>query len=388
MKRFLFLCMWGLGMNVSGQSSFQIDHGPYLQEMRQDGVTVVFHTSKSSFSRLEVRERGSSASQSYYEAAHGLRNADAQFFKIRTEDLKAGTEYEYRICTKEVKSFQPYKVVFGDSLTSKWYSFKTIDPHQKGASIFITSDIHNRPELLEKLLRYCDYQTCTSFFYAGDMMNYMEKSSNENPFSAFIDTSVKLFASSVPFEVVRGNHETRGNLARTFPSYFPKSDGKVYGSYLLGDVMVVMLDCGEDKADSHPVYAGFTDYSAYRVEQRKWLEALVKSKEYKKARYHIVICHFPLAIPEEEAKKNVFWGWKEVRDTFLPLLNKADVDLLVSGHTHRFFYHAPNTVENTFPMLEQGYDSAVRLDLSDGKISMKVVNKDGKEIYDKTLKIK
>lgn len=49
MKRFLFLCMWGLGMNVSGQSSFQIDHGPYLQEMRQDGVTVVFHTSKSSF---------------------------------------------------------------------------------------------------------------------------------------------------------------------------------------------------------------------------------------------------------------------------------------------------------------------------------------------------
>lgn len=174
------------------------------------------------FSKLEVRERGSSALQSYYETAHGLRNADAQFFKIRTEDLKAGTEYEYRICTKEVKSFQPYKVVFGDSLTSKWYSFKTIDPHQKGASIFITSDIHNRPELLEKLLRYCDYQTCTSFFYAGDMMNYMEKSSNENPFSAFIDTSVKLFASSVPFEVVRGNHETRGNLARTFPSYFPK----------------------------------------------------------------------------------------------------------------------------------------------------------------------
>lgn len=63
MKRFLFLCMWGLAMNVSGQSSFQIDHGPYLQEMRQDGVTVVFHTSKSSFSRLEVRERGEAVSK-------------------------------------------------------------------------------------------------------------------------------------------------------------------------------------------------------------------------------------------------------------------------------------------------------------------------------------
>lgn len=34
----------------------------------------------------------------------------------------------------------------------------------------------------------------------------------EGPFTSFIDTSVNLFASSIPFEMVRGNHETRGDM--------------------------------------------------------------------------------------------------------------------------------------------------------------------------------
>ena len=74
---------------------------------------------------------------------------------------------------------------------------------------------------LEKLLRAADYQTCDAFFYVGDMTSYIEDF--DAPFTSFIDTSVKLFASSIPFEVVRGNHETRGNLARTYSSYFEKN---------------------------------------------------------------------------------------------------------------------------------------------------------------------
>ena len=28
-----------------------------------------------------------------------------------------------------------------------------------------------------------------------------------------------------------------------------------------------MLDCGEDKQDTHPVYAGLTDFDAYRSQE-------------------------------------------------------------------------------------------------------------------------
>ena len=58
-----------------------------------------------------------------------------------------------------------------------------------------------------------DYTTCDAIFYAGDMTSYIDRA--EAPFEAFIDVSVKHFASSKPFDVVRGNHETRGNLPDT-----------------------------------------------------------------------------------------------------------------------------------------------------------------------------
>lgn len=383
-KSFLILLLGLVSSAASAQNTFSIDHGPYLQEVTPQGATFVFNTSAPSFSNIELREAGSEASTYYYHSEHGLKQANVTFFSVRATDLQPGTAYQYRIHAKEMKSFQPYKVVFGDSISSEWYTFNTVNPQQKGGSIFITSDMHTQPQLLKKLLELCDYKTCTSFFYAGDMMSYMQHG-GEHPFTSFIDASVDLFASSIPFELVRGNHETRGDLAREFPSFFPKTNGKLYGSYLLGDVMVVMLDTGEDKAETHPVYAGLTDYEAYRTEQAEWLKTLIDSKAYKKAKYRIVISHFPMMMSAEEKKDNMWHGWQDAIDKLSPILNKANVDLLVAGHTHRFFYHEPGTANNTYPMIEQGNMCAARLDIADGRILVKVIDKDGKELLAKEL---
>lgn len=363
---------------------FKVDHGPYLQEVTADGATFVFNTSLPSFAQIELRKAGEEKTRICTGSKYGQNPANVQFFGIRAEELQPGTEYRYRIRAKEMVSFQPYKVVFGDSLVSPWYTFRTVDPKQKGGSVFITSDMHSRPQVLKQLLEQCDYRTCTSFFYVGDMMNYMEHG-GEHPFTSFIDTSVSMFASSIPFELVRGNHETRGDMARIFPSFFPKRNEKIYGAYSLGDVMIIMLDSGEDKAESHPVYAGLTDYDAYRTEQAEWLKQVLKSKDFKKARYRIVLSHFPLVMAEEWQKENMWYGWKDACDKFLPVINKADVDLVVSGHTHRFFFHEAGEAGNRCPILEQGAMCATRLDLKDGKVQVKVVDADGKVLMDKIL---
>lgn len=125
-----------------------------------------------------------------------------------------------------------------------------------------------------------------------------------------------MFASAVPFELVRGNHETRGDMARVFPSFFPKRNGKIYGSYSLGDIMVIMLDSGEDKAGSHPVYAGLTDFDAYRTEQAEWLKQLVKSKEFRKAKYKIVVSHFPLVMDKQWQEEKMWYGWQDAAISF------------------------------------------------------------------------
>lgn len=372
-------------VRMSSRPFLEIAHGPYLQEVTTDGATFAFQTSQPSFSFIELKKEGEEDSNNYAGSQHGLKQADATFFAIRAEELQPNTTYQYRIHAKEIKSFQPYKVVFGDSIASSWYTFRTIDPKQKGGSIFITSDMHSNPKLLKNLLERCDYKTCTSFFYAGDMMNYMTEN-GEHPFTSFIDTSVELFATSIPFEFVRGNHETRGNMARIFPSFFPKQNGKIYGSYLMGDVMVIMLDTGEDKSDNHPVYAGLTDFDNYRSEQARWLEKVVKSKEFKKAKYRIVISHFPLVVDKDWEKGTTWKGCQDASRKFLPILNRAGIDLIVAGHTHRFFYHEPEESGNQCPVLEQGAMCATRLDLADGNIHIKVIGKNGEILLDKNLK--
>lgn len=377
-----FTVLWSTSYSF-GQH-LQIQHGPYLQELTTSGVTVVFETSQLSYAYVQVRATNSPNVKDYYQSAHGLKQANTQFFAVRIADLQAATSYQYRIIAKEMRSFQPYKVTFGDSIATPWYDFKTLDPNSKGGSFFVISDTHSNTKKLAKLLDNGDYQSCDAIFYVGDMMNYMSKG-GEHPFTSFIDVSVDKFAKHKPFEFVRGNHETRGDMARIFPNFFPKSNNKIYGSQLVGDVMFIMLDSGEDKSDKHPVYAGITDYDAYRSEQAAWLAELVKTKAYKKAKYRIVLSHFPMILDEESKNEGTWTGWQDAIDKFLPILNKANVDLVVSGHTHRFDFYDKDTAGTPFPQLVQGAVCAARLEAKDGKIQVKVFDVNGAELLNKQL---
>ena len=362
-------------------TAFGINHGPYLQEVTSDGATIVFTTSGKSYSWVEVKPRQApdSSATRHYNSRDGFKEAWVTHSIIRIDNLCPATSYDYRIVSKEMLKFEPYRIHYGDSVATPWYTITTTNPKQQGATLFVTSDMHFDAKKLDALLHAADYASCDAIFYAGDMTSYIDNP--EAPYTSFIDLSTRLFATHTPFQVVRGNHETRGNMARSYSRYFPKRDGKIYGSYLIGDVMIVMLDCGEDKADSHPVYAGITDFDAYRSEQALWLKQLIKTKVYKKARYHIVISHFPMVMDQQWKDEKAWHGWNDAISKFLPILNQADIDLMVSGHTHRTHFHPIGADGNSFPVLEQGYDSAARLEIHNRAITYKIVNPMG-EILD------
>ena len=110
---------------------------------------------------------------------------------------------------------------------------------------------------------------------------------------------------------------------------------------------------------------------------------MVRTKEYKRVKYRIIISHFPMVMGKEWKDENMWYGWTDAINKFLPVLNEAKVDLMVSGHTHRTFYHPVQSDGNSFPILEQGYDSVVRLELHHGHTAFKVIDRNGKVIMER-----
>lgn len=383
MKKIVF-CFLGLlaVLYTASAQSYTFNHGPYLQELSEHAVTFVFTTSDKGFSWVEVKPDGGEAER-HYTVRNGLRDAYNTFNVIRVENLRPDTRYQYRLCSKQIADFQPYKVTFGDSIVSPWRRFSTPDPKATACSFIALSDMHQQPDKLGRLLNQAGVGSADMIFYVGDMMNYYDN--EETPFRSFIDKSVELFASEKPFVLVRGNHETRGNMAREYARYVPKSSGKYYGAYRVGDIMFIVLDCGEDKPDDFWVYAGLTDFDGYRTEQAAWFGELIRSKAYKSAKWRIVMNHFP-PLSHMESDNPEHHGIQDITDKFLPLYNQAKIDLMISGHTHAYEFMSPDKYDRlTFPVIVNSTESVARIDIDGRTLKAKVTDTGGNTLKEFTI---
>lgn len=403
-KRTIAACFLLAANAVCALAQQWLTEGPYLQELTDDGVTVVFEHGVPSVSWIEVREAGSSEITNYYQTIDGQIQvqrqilgensvAPVQNFAVRAEGLKPNTRYLYRVRGRRITNMNANGVTTAltstDNFTSDWIDFKTIDPDRGEHHIFITSDMHNRPAVLESLLKNLDYGTVDHFLYNGDMTNYVQTGTDsEDPYRGYINKSVELFAKHKAFEMVRGNHDTRGNISRHFKDYFPRSNGKIYSISRWGDLAVIMLDSGEDKVDSHAEYYGMAAFYKYREEMAEWLKQVIKSEKFLTAKYRIVICHFPLLV--DNKRNDEFDGQPQLSSLVLPLLKQCDIDLYVSGHyhpdTYQYFGENYNGQGNKFDEYIIGASSAMRIDIADGNFGIKIVNPQGKVLLDKVLK--
>lgn len=403
-KRTIAACFLLAASAVCALAQRWLTAGPYLQELTSDGVTVVFEHGIPSLSWIEVREAGSTETTNYYQTVDGQiyvqrqildanSVAPVQNFAIRAEGLKPNTTYQYRVRGRKINNLNANGATMSmgvaDNYSSGWNDFTTIDPNRSEHHLFITSDMHNRPDTLAALLRHLDYKTIDHFFYNGDMTNYVQVGANaEDPYRGYINTSVELFARHKPFEMVRGNHDTRGNISRHFKDYFPRRNGKIYSASRWGDLEVIMLDSGEDKVDDHAEYFGLAAFYKYREEQTEWLKQVIKSEEFRTAKYRIVICHFPILVGNK--RNDEFDGQPHLSSLILPLLKQCDIDLYVSGHyhpaTYQYFGENYNGQGNKFDEYIVGAHTAMRIDIEGGNIRLRVVDHQGNVLLDKGVK--
>lgn len=379
MKHVLLTFLLSLSLTAFAQD-FKITHGPYLCDMSDNGVTVVWTTDKPAMSWVEIAPDGEESFYAQertkvYATMHGRKLATERIHRVRINNLKPGTTYRYRIFSREVTGWAISNwVTYGKLDSSNVYSkepyrFTTYSDNKEDVSFLVLNDIHNHADFMKDLCKDVKFKTLDFVCFNGDMVNWFDK--EESLFSGFLDTSIEMFASETPIVFNRGNHETRGFMAEKISDYFPTRDGKLYQMFSVGKVCFLVLDGGEDKPDSDIEYAETAAYDAYRAEQAEWLKKCVASDEFKNASARVVLLHIP---PTE----GDWHGNVHLQELFMPILNKANVDVMFSGHTHRYALKKP-TDKNSFPIIVNSSNTYLLCKIGDKKIKIDIVGLNAKD---------
>lgn len=240
------------------------------------------------------------------------------------------------------------------------------------------NDLHDRPKSIPILLDLDKGKTNDFIFFNGDIFDYQVD--EQQIINHMLQPCVNYFAKNTPFIYVRGNHETRGKFAREFPQYYEHVG---HAAFTLGPVRFVILDTGEDKEDTHPVYAGIVDFDEYREQQAEWLKQEMKSKAFKKAPFRIVMMHIP---PRFSGDAH---GVMHCTKLFDPLLEQGKVDLVLSGHTHEYKLHEPKKGQNAYPLIigggpRDGNRTLTKITADKSKIQVNMLDDTGKEVINYT----
>jgi predicted phosphodiesterase len=353
---------------------------PYLQ-LPLDGVmTVGWITNRNCYSWVEFGE-DNSCSQQASTTVDGLSQAYNRIHKIRLEELKPNTRYAYKVCSKEIVQFNPYNVVYGETLESPVYHFTTPSTTTNEVSLLILNDIHDRPESIPHLLELNKNDPYDFVCLNGDIVNYLE--SESQLITNVIHPCTESFASEKPVVYVRGNHETRGLFARHLYEYLDTGENPYY-SFFVGPAFFIVPDTGEDKQDNHKEYFGLVSFADYRKKQTIWLERQLKSKAAKKAAFRVVLLHIPPYHSDEG------YGTRQCRELFVPLFKKYKVDLVIAGHTHKYGIYDPSS-DHPFPMIigggpQDGKRTLIKLHVTRKNMDVTLINDSG-EIFSKHCKL-
>jgi len=384
MKRNLLLILALCALNLSllaqvpDNDNFIVTHGPYLQNLDSKGVTVIWTTNKPAIPGIKMTAPDG---KTWFvrNSRDGIVDGGGLLHKVRIEGLEPGVTYKYSINSVQILKYQAYRVYYGDTLARKAESFSTFPLKKDQTNFLVINDVHDNSSKLASYLKNASSGDKDLVFFNGDMVDYLQ--SPDQLFPGFIDTAVYYFATQKPFYYVRGNHETRGFVARDLKSYFDYQSDSFYYGFDYGPVHFTVLDCGEDKPDNNRYYYGLADYDAYRLKELAWLKEEVKSENFIKARYRIVIIHMPVLKEEKQG-----YGMRFLADNFGPVLQSAGINLAISAHTHRNTFYEAGKSGFGFPVLVNSNNSFIEVFADQQDINIAVKDIGGKIINEYNIK--
>jgi predicted phosphodiesterase len=288
--------------------------------------------------------------QTIFDTADGMHRANDTIFKFQI--LVQNANLRFRIKAKEVITFDPYKIEYGEEIETLEYTTACYLPsgaaHQDSETLrcIVLNDIHENPTSYSDLFAISSTKNPHLLLLNGDLLHYVRDQGDL--IQKFLQPLSSTLHVRIPFLLVRGNHETRGAYAKHIKTYFDFPQQRYFQSFRMGSVYFIVLDSGEDKPDDHAVYAGTTDFYSYRLQQAEWLKTVLQSDERAGASHTLVISHIPWWHSDD------WHGTMHCKSSFHQNIQDAGVDAVISEHTHKYGFYKPNEDHNYYVIIGGG----------------------------------
>ena len=351
-------------------AGFPVTCGPWVTDMDDSAFTVLWSTDIPCQGWVQL-ENG----QRFYEEYAG-RKLFGTLHTVRVEGLPHGTECQYRVGNRVVDPTDPYQPSFGRDFLSETYAVTTFTPDRSTCHFTVFNDVHMNLAHYAKMVGDIDVAENDFLLLNGDIISAGNWT---------VDSLVKYevgqlgaCGANLPVFFSRGNHEGRGSNVALVEKIFPKAGtAPYYYTFREGPAAFIVLDAGETGPDNALALTGSRLYEDYLREQMAWAEKAMQEPAFRDAPVKICFIHAPMVDPVADDPDD-YVPHKWMNHNFLPLLNRAGIDLMIGADLHRYEYHPVGEINNDFPILVNDDESRLDVRVERGHIYVTVYDDDGR----------
>ena len=266
--------------------------------------------------------------KSFYDEQNGIMRSLCLIHRVLVPMHILDMAKRYTVCEREIIDRKPYFPVTVDTVRTE-FEFKPVP--NDDIRIYHVADTHNKVE--EPVAASRLFGKIDLLIMNGDIPEHSGQISN---FYTIYSIAEKITHGKIPIVFARGNHDLRGYHAEEILQYTPNSNGNTYYTFKLGSVWGLVLDCGEDKDDTHAEYGLTVRCHIFRERQTEFIKYIIKNAgtEYnsKGIMHKIIISHNPFTyqLPEPfNIESEIYSEWARlIKENIKP-------ELMICGHLHK-----------------------------------------------------
>ncbi len=295
------------------ESHGYVDRQPYLQKATTSGVVAKWQTPEAETGCIVYAIAGSDTHKRCEEAA-------TQYHRIELTGLRKATTYDYSVLSASLK------------IDNRGRRFSTLDDNDSmNQTIWVLGDSGHRngsqQAVKKAMLKHLHGRKIDTWIMLGDnaYRNGTQEQFNKGMFNAYPE----MFKTNVLWSVI-GNHDAHRSAYYDImetpmngESGGTASGSETYYAFEQGNVHFVMLDSQKVSRSADG-------------EMARWLEQDLKAN---KKLWTVAVFHRPpytKGTHDSDSDTDSGGSMTEMRENIVPILEKYDVDLVLSGHSHGY----------------------------------------------------